>query len=171
MMSACVGLSSDCRCGFLFERCAVSRNTRKPNRERERDIVRDREIGSVSIAASRAQEVEMRKLEPQAQASRELLNNHPILRDQIVNVQTIGSLPHFRGGPHEIPRPSGLPYDASKTLDMVGKIRNDVRAGRVLVISSHQAGEDAPILATPTPTAQKRLPDRTLSSDFRIISG
>ena len=53
---------------------------------------------------------------------------------------------------------------------MVEKIWKDVRNGRVLVISSKQAGEDAPILATPTTTAQKRLPDRTLSTDFRIIS-
>ena len=43
-------------------------------------------------------------------------------------------------------------------------------AGRVLVISSRVAREDAPLIATPTTTAQKRMPGRTLSSYFRIIS-
>ena len=67
-------------------------------------------------------------------------------------------------------RPSGLPYDASKTVEMVTKLWKYVREGRVLVITSHVAGSSAPLVATPTTTDQKKLPGRTMSDDFRIIS-
>lgn len=80
-----------------------------------------RESGDVRLEARRVQEVAMRKLEPQAQADTELLANRPKLRDQIANLHTTGALPHFRGEPPNTPRPSGLPYDASKTIDMVEK--------------------------------------------------
>lgn len=53
---------------------------------------------------------------------------------------------------------------------MVGEIWKDVKEGRVLVITSHVDGKDAPLIATPTTTALERLPGRTLSGDFRIIS-
>ena len=112
----------------------------------------------------------MRKLEPQAQSAMILHNDHPVLRDQIAQLHTIGALPFFRWHPPEGPRPSGLPYDESKTVDMVKKIWEDVRQGRVLVITSHVAGNDAPIISTPTKTVQKKLPGRTMSGDFGIIS-
>ena len=79
-----------------------------------------RESGDVRLAARRAQEVEMRKLDPKAQAAKGFLANRPKLRGQIAKLDTIGALPHFRGGPPEVPRPSGLPYGASKTVEMVG---------------------------------------------------
>ena len=40
---------------------------------------------------------------------------------------------------------------------MVVKIRKDVRAERVHFATSHVAGRDSPVLATPTTTAQKRV--------------
>ena len=126
--------------------------------------------GEVRYAARCVQEIEMRKLEPQAQSAMTLLHDHPILRDQIVQLHTIGAPPCFRGQPPGGPRPCGLPYDESKTVEMVEKIWKDVRQGRVLVITPHVAGKEAPIIATPTTTVQKKLPDRTMSDDFRIIS-
>ena len=126
--------------------------------------------GEIRYAARCVQEIEMRKLEPQAQSTITLLDGHPELRDKIVRLHTIGALPFYRGPPPETHRPSGLPYDESKTVEMVGKIWKDVRLGRVLVVTSHVAGKDAPIIATPTTTVQKKLPGRTLSGDFRIIS-
>ena len=40
----------------------------------------------------------------------------------------------------------------------------------VLVVTSHVAGGDAPIISTPTTMVQKRLPGRTTSGDYRVIS-
>ena len=129
-----------------------------------------RECGYIRWAARRAQAIEMRKLESQVEAERSMVENHPQLRDQISQIHTIGALPFFRGQPPVGPRPRGLPYDASRTVDVAKKIRNDVRQGRVFVITPHVDGKDAPLIATPTTTVRKKLPDRTMSGDFRIIS-
>lgn len=44
------------------------------------------------------------------------------LGEQLARMRTIGALPRFRGPPAGHPRPSGHPYDASKTVDMWRKI-------------------------------------------------
>ena len=129
-----------------------------------------REHGDVRLAARKIQEIEMRKCVGQSESAKSLLRNHPALRDDVIQLHTIGAMPHFRGGEPDYPRPSGLPYDESKSLEMVEKIWKDAKEGRALVISPHVSGSDAPLIATPATTAQKRLPDRTLSTDFRIIS-
>ena len=112
----------------------------------------------------------MRKLAPHAEASREVLFRYPSLAEYISQLNIIGALPHYRGEPPKCPLPSGLPYDASRTLGMVGKLRKDVRDVGVFIIPPRCDGPTAPLIATPTTTAQKRKPDRTLSTDFRIIS-
>ena len=80
-----------------------------------------RETGDVRLAARRVQEIAMRKMEPQVEEAHELLQGHPQLRDEIVQLRAIGALPHFHGEPPETPRPSGLPYDSQKTAEMVMK--------------------------------------------------
>ena len=85
--------------------------------------------GDVQLAARRVQEIEMRKLEPQARSTASLLSNHPILRDRISQLHAIGELPFFRGQPPDNPRPIGLPYDSSKTQELAKKLWEDVRGG------------------------------------------
>ena len=82
------------------------------------------------------QEIEMGKLEPQVLATTELLIKHDELRYQITQLHTIGTLPHFDGSTPQTPRPSGLPYDSSKTMGMASKIWKNVKEGRVLVSTS-----------------------------------
>ena len=126
--------------------------------------------GAIRLAARRVQEIEMRKLKPQVHDAEDLMARHPQLRGDIINMHTTGALPFSRGDPPTGPRALGLPYDPTKTVEMVKKIWKDVRVGRVLVVSSRVVGGNSPTIATPTTTAQKRLPDRTMSDDFRIIS-
>ena len=73
-----------------------------------------RESGDVRLAARRVQVIEMRKLEPQVLSTAAMLQDHPVLRDRISQLRTIGALPFFRGQPPDNPRPSGMPYDSSK---------------------------------------------------------
>ena len=77
--------------------------------------------GDVRLAARQVQEIEMRTMELQVCAVKELSDEQPELRDQIVQLHTVGALPHFRGETPQVPRPSGLPYDSSKTVGLVGK--------------------------------------------------
>lgn len=88
-----------------------------------------RESGDVRLAARKVHETQMRRMEPQAQSTRELLQGHPQLRIEIVQLQTIGAIPHFRGSEPEAPRPPGLPYDSQKTRDTVGGIWKDAKEG------------------------------------------
>ena len=113
-----------------------------------------RESGCVRTAARRIQEIEMRKFPPQVEAAGELLRKQPELMEKITQMRAIGALSHFRGDAPTEPRPIGPPYDPSKTVDMVDKIWKDVKAGRVLVVSSKAVGPGAPILAETTTTAQ-----------------
>ena len=132
-------------------------------------IVREHK-GEIRLAARQVQEIEMRKMNDQVLAAQELLGFDTDLRNQISQLHTIGALPHFHGQPPEGSRRSGLPYEETKTVGMVEKIWKDVRQGRVLVITSRVAGPESLLIATPTTTAVKKLPDRSISKDFRIIS-
>ena len=126
--------------------------------------------GEIRFAARKIQEIEMRKMNEQMEGAKELLHFDPVLRDQVIQMHRRGLLPHFHGSPPEGPRRSGLPYEPSKTVGMVEKMWKDVQHGRVMVITSKTAGPDAPLIATPTTTALKKLPDRSISTDFRLIS-
>ena len=129
-----------------------------------------RDSGDLRLAARRVQEIMMRQMEPQVRSTIALLANQQRVRDQIVQIHTTGALPHLSGEPPDEPRTRGLPYDPTKTVDMAKKIWKDVREGRVLVATSHVAGGVDPVISTPTAMVQKRLRDRTLSDDYRIIS-
>ena len=124
----------------------------------------------IRYAARQVQEIEMRRMHGQVAATEELLKFDPTMRNKLVQIHTRGDLPHFHGAPPEGTRRSGLPYEPSKTMEMVENIWKDVRNGRVLAITSKVAGPDAPLIATPTTTALKKLPGRSISNDFRIIS-
>ena len=130
----------------------------------------ERDRGDVRQAARGVKEIEMRKLEHQVRDASSLLRNHTVLRDRIEQLHTTGALPFSQGQPHGKPRPRGFPYDASKTVEMAQELWEDLREGRVLIATSHVAGDDDPLIATPTTTVMKRLPDRTMSDDCRIIS-
>ena len=79
-------------------------------------------------------------------------------------------MPFYEGGEPSGPRNSGFPYEASKTNLMVQNIWKDVTQGRVLIVPSLQVDKHAKAIQTPTTTAHKKMPDRTVSKDVRIIS-
>ena len=89
-----------------------------------------RASGDVRLASRRVQEIEMRKSEPHVRSTAALLSNHPTLRGRISQLHTIGALPFSRGQHPDNPRPSGLPYDESKTLELAKKLRKVARERR-----------------------------------------
>ena len=52
----------------------------------------------------------------------------------------------------------------------MGKMRKGVRCGRILLLSTATLSEHDPIIRTPSILTTKKLPDRTLSSEKRLIS-
>ena len=129
-----------------------------------------RESGDLRMAERRVQEITMRQMEPKVRSASALLWNRPTTRDQITQIHTAGALPHFGREPPDVSGIRGLPYDASKTIDMATKIWKDLLEGRVMSVTSHVAGDDAPVISTPTAMVRKRTPGRTLADDYRAIS-
>ena len=124
----------------------------------------------VRIAARQIQEIHMRSIAPLAQNARDLLKKHPERGEEIAQLHELGAMPHYSGEAPVGNRTSGFPYDDAKTTLMVKKLRKDVQKGRVLVVHVEAVKPNTAVMATPTTTAVKKLPDRTVSTDVRIIS-
>ena len=112
----------------------------------------------------------MRSIAPQARNARMLLKKRPAQGGEIARLHEIGAMPHYSGASPEGVRTSGLPYGDSETAPMVKKPRNDVQNGRGLVAHVNAAKPETPAMDTATTTVLKKLPDRTVSADIRIVS-
>ena len=66
-------------------------------------------------------------------------------------------------------RKSGFPYKDEDAWGNMGKLRKDVRAGRILLLSTATVAQEEKSYA-PSMLAAKKLPGTTLSSDKRLIS-
>ena len=82
----------------------------------------------------------------------------------------LGVCPIFRGETPTGKRERGLPYGKGQSEEITKKLRKDVAAGRMFVCSAGTIGSDPKILASPSTLVPKRLPDRTMSSDKRLIA-
>ena len=105
---------------------------------------RARQYGDVRMAARRDHEIEMGKMEQQSLAASQLLYQHPEISEKLAQRNTIGAMPHFRGPIPSTPRPSGRPYDPSRTLATAWEIWNDFKEGRILSTTPHLDGPSAP---------------------------
>ena len=130
----------------------------------------DGNYADIRLAARNVQGIRMRSIAVLSHNARELLSDEPVLGEEIARLHELGALPHYGGPSPGAWRVSGLPYDESKTTLMVSKLWKEVRKGRVLVVHAGAIPVDMPLIPTPTTTVVKKLPDRTISTDVRIIS-
>lgn len=124
----------------------------------------------VRHAARQVQEIHMGEISVLAQNEGDLLAGDPELVGQIARIREVGALPYYGGTSAGNGRASGLPYDESKTHLAASNLWRDVRKGRVLVAHDDAISAETPIIPTPTATVAKKLPDRAISTDVRIIS-
>ena len=126
--------------------------------------------GDVRTAARQVQEIHMRSIAPLDQSARDILKKHSEQGEEIALLHEIGAMPQYSGVAPVGNRTSGLPYDDAETTSTVKKLWKDVQKGRVSVVHVDDVEPDTPVMATPTTTALKKLPGRTVSTDVRIIS-
>ena len=94
----------------------------------------------------------------------------PQLVDQIIDYHSRGVIPIYRGGSPPTPRVRGFPYKKQQSMEIMEKLWKDVRNGRMLVCTSRTISEYDQIACTPSTLVTKKMPDRTLSTDMRLIS-
>ena len=83
---------------------------------------------------------------------------------------TVGSTTEYTGAETPLPMDIGLPYDRRKSLSISTKFRRTIRAGEMMAASNRFADINATTQPSSTSVVRKRLPDRSLSSDFHSIS-
>ena len=124
----------------------------------------------IILAERQVQEIHVGSIAWLARNARELLVDEPVLGEEISRLHELGTLPYYGGQSHGATRASGLPYDEPETLLIVSMLWEDVREGRVLAVRADSIKADTPMIPAPTTTVLKKLPDRTISTDVRIIS-
>ena len=126
--------------------------------------------GSLEDAARQVQEHNFRIMDPIRQRIEHYRYLYPAIASQVIEIATAGVIPEYTGPENPLPRESGLPYDRSKSLPIMKKFWKLIREGKMIVSSNAVAEEDARRQPCPTSAVQKKLPDRSLSVDFRVIS-
>ena len=94
----------------------------------------------------------------------------PAISRQVCEIYTVGVFPEYTGPGMALPRESGSPYDRSKSFPIVKKFRKLIRDGEMMVASDAADNVAQTRRPRPTSSAQKKMPDRPLSVDFRVIS-
>ena len=85
------------------------------------------------------------------------------------NTNTHGITPHFRGPTPTLPIRPGLPYSENGVSDILPKFWKDAKDGRIFLVERSALNRDELFISCPTTTAEKKMPERTLSLDRRII--
>ena len=126
--------------------------------------------GEVRDAARHVQEWRLRRGENFEEKIDEVLHLSPDLGEKLKEVHRIGVQPIFRGETPHGERERGLPYARHQSKEIAEKLWKDVSKGRMFMCSAETVGNNPEILSSPSTLVPKRLPDRTLSSDKRLIA-
>ena len=94
----------------------------------------------------------------------------PGLAETLIEFHRVGVRPLFRGDTPEGSRRRGFPHISGQSWEIAQKLWKDVAAGRMFLCTASAIGADACVMATPSILVQKRLPDRTISEDMRLIA-
>ena len=97
------------------------------------------------------------------------LGDYPALFEDISELHHLGDVPKFRGPSPGAFRVRGFPRNASEQDFTVSTMRNYVAEEKMFVCTSDGIPSGAEFFCSPTTTVPKKLPDRTVSRDKRLI--
>ena len=130
-----------------------------------------RAAGSLDEALCHFQEPEFRKMEPQCEFIRENSSRIEEYAGEMMEEMRIGVTATYMRPPPATPRGRGLPYKEDDTLELMAGLWKDISKGRMFMCSFETSGGyAADIETTPTTLVPIRNPDRTLSTEKRIIA-
>ena len=129
------------------------------------------EAGGLDQAQFQFQEHEFRKLTDQYEYVKGQSQWIPTLAEEMMEIMRIGANASYARPPPEPPRRRGLPYRTKDSEEILCKMRNDIKKGRMFVCGANAIGGDAALVeATPSTLVLKRNPDRSWSSEKRVIA-
>ena len=127
--------------------------------------------GSYRQAAREVQELNFRKRTHVADRIRSLHHVLPSIAPELIKISTRGVIPGYKGflppGERRIARYPYILEDADK---IVRKLWKDVRAGIMVVCEIEVAQDSGQVVSHSSSIARKKMPDRTLIIDYRIVS-
>ena len=94
----------------------------------------------------------------------------PGLVGQVKGFRTRWVFPAYRGGEPDTPSLRGFPYNHGQSCDIISKIWQDVRAGRILICTTGTIAGNEKIAFAPSTLVTRKLPDRALSTEMRLAS-
>ena len=97
------------------------------------------------------------------------LSDAPALQEDAMQLHRLGAVPTYRGVTPPLGRVRGLPHNPADTMMMMEKLRAYVREGKMFVCTQNGVPFGTQILTSPSTTVAKKLPDRTLSVERRLI--
>ena len=106
--------------------------------------------GEVRIDARHVQEININDRKDLVAGLDSVLRVGPQLVKQVKDFHTRGALPVYRGMEPDTPRVRGFPCKPGQSLDIISKLWNDVRAGRIQVCTTQTVAEFDQIICTPS---------------------
>ena len=131
------------------------------------------QLGGLYPALCALQEDKFRDMADQVDFASNHRNLFPEQYEYLNKTLTQGVSAYYSGGVPLNPRQRGLPYQKTNEEHcrlIEEKLWKDVAAQRMLVCTTETVDANTPVEATPTTTVEKRNPDRTISSDRRVIA-
>ena len=127
--------------------------------------------GNLDDALFQYQEHEFRKLFGQHQYVLEQSEWIPSVAEEMSEVLRVGVTASYSRPPPASPRRRCLPYRSKDTIEIMQKLWQDIKKGRMFGCGSNSVGgDDAQIEATPSTLVLRRNPERSRSAGERAIA-
>ena len=97
--------------------------------------------GEARIAERHIRDIILRTRSKVVEGLKKLQLSDSYMVRPIIDYRTRGVIPVYRGSEPPSPRVRGSPYKHSQSVGIIGKVRNDVRNGRILVRSARTVTE------------------------------
>ena len=127
------------------------------------------EYGSLHMALRAVQENKMREQHELVSNAQKHLCGNPELQADIIELHRIGAIPKYRAPTPDTFRVRGLPHNMSEEPYIVEKLWDLVSQGKMFVCTSLGIPVCNLYMVSPSTTVPKKLPDRTISSEKRVI--
>ena len=126
--------------------------------------------GGYRHAARELQEINLRSRKHLVGRIEEMEHVFPAIAPQLLDIARLGVIPEYRGLLPTENRVTHYPYVSADTEKIAKKLRKDVRAGIMAICESEIAEDGCQVISHSSSVVHKKLPGRTLSVDYRVIS-
>ena len=125
--------------------------------------------GSLHMALRATQEPKMQEHQCLVDNARKYLKTNPELRGDDAELLQLGAITRYRGGYPGTFRVRGRPRNPADRNFIMNKLWPKAQQGKMPLCAGGGIPLESQFTASPSTTVAKKLPDRTISSDKRVI--